>query len=189
MPTQYEEKKHILPQKHTGFVDSGATHLYIDPTAAHGPLDTSAATIKVGTSNVQVETSAKKATLLIPQSASDFPTTGYIMPSFTNTLIGAGPICDANCTVVFEQKDVTVLLLEGKPIQRGWRENKLPRLCRLAIKTNDRSINDYTTKNQKRPAAHSAYDLPSVESLVRYMHAAVGFPVKSTCLKVSFLLL
>ena len=38
----------------------------------------------------------------------------------------------------------------------------------------------YLTGN---PAAHIAYNLPSVESLVRYMHVAAGFPVKSTYLK------
>ena len=54
MPTQYEKKEHILSQQHTGIVDSGATQLYIAPTAPHGPPDTSAATIKVGTDNGQV---------------------------------------------------------------------------------------------------------------------------------------
>ena len=109
MHPQNDNQEHILPQQKTGIVDSGATHLYISPTAPHGPPDTSSATIKVGTANVQVGTSAAKAALSIPQLAADFPTTGYIMPSFTNTLIGVGPICDANCTVVFKKKDVTVL--------------------------------------------------------------------------------
>ena len=45
----------------------------------HGPLDTSAAKIKVGTANGKVATSAAKATLPIPQLAEDSPTTGYIM--------------------------------------------------------------------------------------------------------------
>ena len=31
-------------------------------------------------------------------------------------------------------------------------------------------------------AVSSAYNLPSVEALVRYLHAAAGFPVKSTWL-------
>ena len=31
--------------------------------------------------------------------------------------------------------------------------------------------------------AYSAYDLPSREDLVRYFHAAVGFPVRDTCIK------
>ena len=114
---------------------------------------------------------------------ADFPTKGYIIPSFTNTLIGVGPICDANCTVIFKKKDVTVLSPEGKPILRGWREKKLPRLWSFALKPNNNSIKDYTTTNQTSPADHSAYNLPSIESLVRYMHAAAGLPVKYTWLK------
>ena len=69
MPTLYEEKENILPQHHTGIVDSGATHLYIVPNAPHGPLDTSAATIKVVTANGQVATSAAKANLSTPKLA------------------------------------------------------------------------------------------------------------------------
>ena len=121
MPKIYEENENILPQQHTGIVDSGATHLYIDPNAPYGPLDTSAATIKVGTSNGKFATSAAKDTLPIPQLAADFPTTGYIMPAFTKTLIGVGPFFDVNCTVVFKKKDVTVLSPYGKPILQGWR--------------------------------------------------------------------
>ena len=72
MPTQYEKKEHILSQQHTGIVDSGATQLSSAPTAPHGTPDTSAATIKVGTANGKVETSAAKATLHIPQLEADF---------------------------------------------------------------------------------------------------------------------
>ena len=31
--------------------------------------------------------------------------------------------------------------------------------------------------------AFSAYDMPSVEALIRYFHAAAGFPVRDTWLK------
>ena len=102
-------------------MDSVATHLYVVPNAPLVLLDTSAATIKVRTASGQVATSVAKATLPIPTLAADFPTTGYIMLSFTNTLIGVGPICDTNCTVVFKKKYVTVLSPEGKPILQGWR--------------------------------------------------------------------
>ena len=95
-PTQNEQQEHLLPQQYTGIVDSGSTQLYIAPTAPHGLTDTIAATIKVGTDNGQVEKSAAKATLPIPQLASELPTTGCIMPFFTITRIGVGPICDAN---------------------------------------------------------------------------------------------
>ena len=58
LPKISEENEKSLPQQHTGIVDSGATHFYIAPNAPHEPLDTSAATIKVGTVNEQVATSA-----------------------------------------------------------------------------------------------------------------------------------
>ena len=110
-PTQQEN---ILPQHHMGIVYSGATHLYISLSAPHGHPDTKATPITVGTVNGKMVKSAAKATLPIPQLAAEFPTTGYIMPSFNNTLIGAGPICDADCKVLLTKKDVVVILTEGK---------------------------------------------------------------------------
>ena len=109
-----EENENSLLPEQTGIVYSGETHLYITPNAPHGPLDTSTSRIRVGTANGQVAISTTKATLPIPQLAANFPTTGYIMPTFTNTLIGIIPICDANCTVVFKKQDVTVISPEGK---------------------------------------------------------------------------
>ena len=180
---QKKNQEHILPQQHTGIVDSGATHLYISPTAPHGPPDTITATIKIGTANGQVETSAENSTLPIPQLTADFPTTVYIMPSFTNTLIGVGPICDANYTVVFKINNVTVLAPEGQTILTGWRDRKLPILWRFALKPNGNIITDYTTTNQTTSPAHSAYNLPSTEALVVYMHAEAGLPVNYTFIK------
>ena len=133
-----EGKKNSLPPEQTCIVDSGETHLYIAPNAPYGQLDTTASKIRVGTANRQVEISTAKATLPIPQLAADFPTTGYIMPTFTNTIIGVGPICDANFTVVFMKEDVTVMSTEGKPIIQGWREKKLSRLWSFDLRPNKR---------------------------------------------------
>ena len=67
------------------------------------------------------------------------------MPNFTNTLIGVGPICDANFTVVFMKEYVTVLSPQGKPILQGWIENKLPRLWQFALSPDERKEKIYTT--------------------------------------------
>ena len=40
-----------------------------------------------------------------------------------------------------------------------------------------------TTTNLITPAAHNAYDLLSLEAIMRYMHSAAEFPVKYTWLK------
>ena len=50
-PTQ---QGNILPQHHTGIVDSGATHLYISPSAPHGHPETKATPITVGTEKGQM---------------------------------------------------------------------------------------------------------------------------------------
>ena len=112
----------LLPQKYTGIVDSGATHFYIVASALRGPPNTSASQISIGTATGHVQISSETATLIVPQLEEYFPTTGYIIPSFTNTLVGVGPICDADCTVLFTKKYVTVLSPGGKPILTGWRE-------------------------------------------------------------------
>ena len=124
-PTQQEN---ILPQHHTGIIDSGETHLYIAPSAPHGQPDTTSTPITAGTANGQMVKLAATDTLPTPQLAEEFPTTRYIVPSFTNTLIGVGPICNADCKVLFTKKDVVVISPEGKTILTGWREKNLPKL-------------------------------------------------------------
>ena len=149
------QKGNILQQHRTGIVDSGATHIYIAPSAPHGHTDTKATPITVGTANGQMVISTAIDTLPIPQSAADFPTIGCIVPSFTDTLIGVRPICDADCKVLFMKKDVVVISPEGKTILTGWREKNLPKLWRFVLKPNGQEIID-TTTNLITPAAHNA---------------------------------
>ena len=75
-----------------------------------------------------------------------------------------------------------VISPESKTILTGWIEKNLPNLWRFSLKANEQGKID-TTTNLIPPAVHSAYDLPSLESLVRYMHAAAGFTVNSIWLK------
>ena len=105
------------------------------------------------------------------------------MPSFTNTLVGVGPICGAYCTVVFTKQDVTVFSSKCKPIIIAWREKKLPKLWRFDLKPTEELLMHHTSKRQKTPSAHRAYYLPSIEALVQYRNAAAGFPVESTWLR------
>ena len=99
--------KHLPPEQ-TGLVDSGATHIYIAPNAPYKKMDTTGKYIRVGTANGQVANSTAMATLPIPQVNADFPTKGYIMPTFTNTFIGVVCFCGADCTVVFKKEYFTM---------------------------------------------------------------------------------
>ena len=176
-------EENILPPDQTSIVHSGATHMYIAPNAPYGQMNTTAKKIIVGTANGQVAITTAMATLPIPKLDTDFPTKGYIMPTFTNTLIVVGPICDANCTVIFRKEDFKVMSPQGKPILRGRRENKRPRLWRFALIPDEIEEKKYTTTSQTGLEANIVYDLLSVEALVCYMHAAAGIPLKSTWLK------
>ena len=55
IPTPDAPQGNILPQQDMGIVDSGKTNLYIAPSTPHGPTNTSAAAISVGTENLQIE--------------------------------------------------------------------------------------------------------------------------------------
>ena len=105
------------------------------------------------------------------------------MPTFTNTLVGIGPICNAGCTVTFTSKDVTVYSARGLPILTGWRETHMPKMWRLALSPIEYSTTPETQRNERTSlCVNSVYDLPSVKALVRYLHAAAGFPTKHTWL-------
>ena len=83
---------YYLSPNETGVVDSGTSHIYISPSAPHGPPDTTTLTVRVGTPNGQVQRSSVADSIPIPQLKNDFHNTGHIMPNFTNTLIAVGPI-------------------------------------------------------------------------------------------------
>jgi len=103
------------------------------------------------------------------------------MPNFAQSLLGIGTFCDADCTVAFTRRTVTVFNPTGKAILTGWRERNGAKLWRFSLCPNRQpkpSPSSCTASLQ----AFSAYDLPSVEALVKYLHASAGFPVKSTWL-------
>ena len=101
------------------------------------------------------------------------------MPTFTNTLVGIGPICDAGCTVMFTSKDVTLYSVRGLLILTGWRETHMPKMWRFALSPTEDPTTPATPRNERTSlCAYSVYDLPSVAALVIYLHAAGGFPTK-----------
>ena len=106
------------------------------------------------------------------------------MPSFHHNLIGLGPICDADCKVIFTKNNVILYEQGGSPILTGWREKKRACLwCIALISTPEELPAMPNSTDQTNLRAYSAYDLPSVEALVEYFHAMAGFPVRTTWLK------
>ena len=93
------------------------------------------------------------------------------------------PICDTNFMVTFSSEAVVVLDATNRSILTGCREGQGPYLWRITLLPDNADIPEVPQDASRVSlVAYSAYDLPSVSALVRYFHAAAGFPVRSICL-------
>ena len=147
-------------------------------------IDHTTTKVTVGTATGQTKVSIGTGELNLPKLPANFPVTGNIMPGFRHTLIGVGPLCDADCTVTFTSTAVVVRDPQVNPVLTGWREQSGPRLWRIAPQPDETTL-PYMPygSNKTTLQAYSAYDLPSVAALIRYFHAAAGCPVRSTWFK------
>ena len=103
------------------------------------------------------------------------------MLGFIHTLIGVGPLCDADCTVTFTRAAVTVRDAHGIPGLKGWREHSGPHLWKIDLQPGESNLPKMPhTAHRYTLEAYSAYDLPSIEALICYFHVAAGYPVCST---------
>ena len=106
------------------------------------------------------------------------------MPYFHHTLIGLRHICDANCKVIFTKNNVIIYDQSKSLILTGWQEKNGARLWRIALTPTPEEIHIMPgNADQTNLKAYSAYDLPRLEALVRYFHAAARFSVRATWLK------
>ena len=141
--------------------------IYFSADAPMVNIDRSAPKVTVGTATGKTQSSAVTGELNISKLPYYFPVTGHIMPCFKHTLIGVGPLCDADCTVTFTRADVIVRNAQGIPVLTGWREKSGPRLWRIALQPGKSTLpnmpHNATSTTLK---AYSDYDLPSVRALV-----------------------
>ena len=111
---------------------------------------------------------------------------GHIMPDFRHNLFGIGILCDKDCKVLFTKETVIIYDKNNKPFLTGWREEANAKLWRISLHPDAADLPSYPTSpappTETTLNAFSAYDLPSVQALVRYFHAAAGYPVRSTWL-------
>ena len=96
-------------------------------------INPAAPAIAVGTATGQVQRSTATGQLSLPNIPNNFPSTGHIMPGFNHTLLGVGPICDADCMVTFSRDAVVVRDVTNRAILTVWREEQSPYLWRIAL--------------------------------------------------------
>ena len=74
---------------------------------------------------------------------------------------------------VFSKDNKNILL-------KGWRDTAGAKIWRFSLRPEDNPVSSIHSYTPTPPSALNAHDLPSVGALVRYLHTATGFPVKST---------
>ena len=107
------------------------------------------------------------------------------MPGLQQMLICIGLICDVGFTVTFSEDKVVVHDAANRVILPGCCDPEVPPdlwYFNLLLDPQDVPVLAATCQ-QASLGAYSAYDLPSVAALVRYLHAAAGFPVRDTWLR------
>ena len=92
--------------------------------------------------------------------------------------MGKFPLCNHGCRILFEETAVTVFSKYNTVLLIGYQEQAGAKLWRFSLRPEHTALQQCPTG----PVALNANDLPSVGTLVRYLHAAAGFPVKSTWL-------
>ena len=136
------------------------------------------------TATGQVQKYIGTGILGLPHLPADLPRTRHTMPSFKHILIDIGSICDADCKVVFAKQYVVVYDPQQQPFTTGCREPNGKKLWRIVLLPSFSNIYTPPTGTTRASLqAFSAYDLPRVDFLVRYFHAASGFPVRDTWLR------
>jgi hypothetical protein len=126
----------------------------------------------------------------------------HIMPGVSqNSLLSTVKFADANYITIFDNDEVniydannTIITVTKGAILRGWRDTKT-NLWRIPLVRMVRNLNTDTVLSNRPPselllnrpdpaeAVHSVYELITQPELVRYLHAAAGFPSKPTWLK------
>ena len=114
-------------------VDSGATVIYFSADSPIVNIDRSAPKVTVGTATGQSQKSTGTGELNLQNFPSGFPVTGHIVSGFRHTLIGAGPLCDAGCTVTCTRAAVIVRDAHGIHVLTGWHNHSGPRLWRITL--------------------------------------------------------
>ena len=146
-------------------------------------MDTQAPTIQVGTATGKPQVSAASCELPI----EGIPTGmfGHIMPSFRHNLLRIGVLCDKDYKVLLTKSSVIIYDKDNKPFLTGWREKDREKLWQISLKPDLYNLppcpeDPGSTKEEATLEAYITHDLPSVDTLIKYFHAATGYPVRST---------
>ena len=178
-----KKKRAIFNDRDTAIVNLGVSVWYFTPDAPLSKLDSQAPTIRVGTGIGQPQVSAASCELPIKGIPSGM--FGHIIPSFRHNLLGIGVIFEKDCKFLFTKRSVIIYEKDNKPFLIGWKETDRAKLWCISLKPDLSDLppcpdDPDATPEEATLETYSAYYLPSVEELFKYLHAATGYPVRST---------
>ena len=113
-----------------------------------------------------------------------------VLPNLHSTLISGVKLADAGYVSVLDEKTVNIydstttsVKANGPPILQGWRVGNLWRIPLVPNVTNVNTQTNIVECPPTKEAIANVFELPSVEKLIAYFHAAAGYPIMSTWLK------
>jgi hypothetical protein len=178
-----------------GWLDSGATSNFIAPQDKKHIKSTGIKSNKqVRLPNGQHVSAGEKINL--ENGLSHPANTANSIPSLKTTLISNSKLADAGYITVFNEEEVNVydgattkVVPTEQAILTGWRDKQtglwhFPLKTTIKNQTTDTSLlskNDSTMITEE--IAANVHDLPSTEQVIKYLHAAAGFPAKPTWLQ------
>ena len=119
IPDNRTRQQSILSTKSTGIVNSRDTDIYFDINSPVVNIDHTAPKFTVGTTTGQTQQSTGTGDLDFPHLLSEFTIKGHLVSGFRHTLVGVGPICDADYTVTFTREAAIVRDKQSTPVLTG----------------------------------------------------------------------
>ena len=179
-------------RKQTAVIDSAATSSFWRQNDPHIPTN-KLSNKQVGMPNGATTQTTKKG--ILPNSnLNDAARELDILPELKhNSLLSVCKLSDAGYTTVFHAGDggVTVhwhddvfIRVKKEAVLKGWRDKS--GLWRVPIKekvTNENTDTLLLQRPVQAEAVSNVHDLPTTEKVIKYLHAALGFPTKLTMLK------
>ena len=100
------------------------------------------------------------------------------MPKLHHNLMVIGPLRDHGCHIFFKETAITVISKDNTVLLKGHSKTFSAKLWRFLLHPNNTVLEQCPTG----PVSLNANNLPTVGTLVRYLHAAASSPFKSTWL-------
>ena len=147
-------------------------------------IDHAASKATVGTETGKNQQSTGTCNLALPHLLAEFPIKGHLITGLRHNLIGVGPLCDTECAVTFTREAVIVCNTQGTAVITGWRETTCTRLWRIELQPGESNLPSMLNNSKQATlTAYSAYEISRVATLIRYFHAAPGYPVRYKWIK------